>query len=133
MRGTNIGRSKTPPFRSEPAFGQRSEDLIERVTSVGSKDSCDVLQHQPSGSSVARNSDHIVNQPPFVFDAFTFAGRTHRLTRKPCRDDIDLRRVSDLSQVPQVRRIGMMRRHHLCSVLVNLSEPRQVGGYTRLR
>ena len=46
MRGTNIGRSNSSPFRIEPERGKVTEDGVKSKANVA----CDVLQHDESGS-----------------------------------------------------------------------------------
>jgi hypothetical protein len=120
MRGTNVGRPNTCPLRSEPVLGQRFEDSKKRFASIGSKDSCDVLQQKPVGSSVPSNSAYVLNEPSFIVYPFTFPSSRHGLTREPCGHHVHPWRVGDLGQVTQVRHVGMVVSHDLCGVLVDL-------------
>jgi hypothetical protein len=122
----NVGRSNNSPFRSEPVLGQRCEDLVERFSSVGSKDSWDVLQQKPAGVSSPSNFADVVDEPSVIVHSFAFPGRADRLAWEPCGHDVDRRRVGDLSQVAEVRHVRMVVGHNTGGVLVDFGVPGKV-------
>jgi hypothetical protein len=71
----NVGRSDATPLRSEPEFGQRSQNVSESVNNDGRH----VFQEHELGSNVANDSGDNRPEPSLVFRAELRAGDAERL------------------------------------------------------
>jgi hypothetical protein len=93
---TDVGSSKTCPFRIEPERGQVPENSSEVPSSLTASHAADVLTHDPSGSSLANSLPDGGPSFPFVSGALPLPGVGVRLARPSSADEID---PSELSVV----------------------------------
>jgi hypothetical protein len=84
VRRSHVGRSKTRPFRIEPALGKLGKDVGEPKRNV----SRDVLEEHERGFALVDDSSHVRPEMPLVGVAATLAGDAERLTGIPCSDEI---------------------------------------------
>ena len=119
MRSTNGCRRYAIPFRIVPAFGQLSEYSIHPP----SKECCDVLQEQVSGSYLANQPQEVEEQSAsLASDSFSFSGIGNILTGEPSRPQVRLRQLGRVQcgDVPPSRHVGPVLGEHLDAVVVNL-------------
>ena len=84
MRCADVGRAKTVPLRSEPAFGQRPENVSESMSNDGRH----VLQEHVARSNVAKDASDVRPQPSLVVGAALASGDGEGLAGETCADDI---------------------------------------------
>ncbi len=85
MRGTQVARSQTDPFRIEPEIGHASEYGVESSNS----EPAHVLQEESAGSNVANDPLDMLPDPTLVGLGELLPGLAERLTREAGRDEIN--------------------------------------------
>jgi hypothetical protein len=125
VRGTNGGSRYAMPLRIKPERGQVSENSLNSP----SKQSCDVLHDDDTGSYIANDSGELGPQAgAFAFDASSLAGVANVLTREPAADDIDSDSIGsqsisgNCSDVVIARDCRPVFREHGARVGVDLAE-----------
>lgn len=95
MRSAEGRSGKTVPDTIVPERGQVPENLAEELSSVQSKEPCDILNEHVSGSKLANDAPHLSPQNGFgVSEALFLACAADSLAGEAAGDDIDGSSVS---------------------------------------
>lgn len=82
MGGTHLGRAEHSPLSSEPAVGQRPENVSEGGSIPGRKEVSHVLKKDPLRSNLANDAVDGWPKPAFVGLGCDLAGDGHGLARE---------------------------------------------------
>lgn len=131
MRGSDVGRANTRPFRIEPDFGKVGEDGVESSNNEGA----DVLKDRDSGSNHANCLHHMgPDATSCPFDPGALAGVADVLAGEPRSEDVDLGDGGprESGDVAEVRHIRVMVSEDLRRTRVRIRDPRKVATKDRL-
>lgn len=109
VRGADLGRARTRPFRIEPEVGQRAEDVAERVPSVDGEEAADVLDEDDVGLRLTNHADNRGPEPALVVGAAALAGRARGLAREPGDHGADAAAPRARAEFPNVAHVERSR------------------------
>lgn len=130
----HIGRSEAAPFRSEPERGQVPENLLERPTSIDSKEPWDVLHEDVPGSNHANDAGELRPEPPLIIHPLSLTRETRGLAREAaCHGLHRLHIGPHLTHIADAPRVRIVPRQHREAVRIALDLPCHTRRVTELR